>query len=151
MLLVLVSLFGVFRFNVDVALTIWALVGFAVVYLMFVFINYITMPRKQVIISTKVELSSPPRILRSVQNYRLKVSSEKHFEEKGISKSVRMDELIMSFNQKDHPDAYSYCLEVIGHHMEQCITSAENLHPDADVSGSPLLLPPEIKKLGIKD
>ena len=109
--------------------------------------NHFKNPKKQVHITTKVELTAPPRLLKSVRNYKLKVSSVKHLEEKGISRSIQMDELLMSFNDKDHPNAYDYCLQVISNHMNVCLENAEKTHPDADVLASPLQLPPALKQL----
>ncbi|NNC82572.1 MAG: hypothetical protein HKN79_03265 [Flavobacteriales bacterium] len=146
-LLITTSLLGVFRFEIDVAWAMWAIVGFIVAYGLFIFLSHWISPKKQVTISTKVELSAPPRILKSVRNYRLKVSTEKHIEEKGRERTIKMDELIMSFNSADHPDAYSYCMQVIGAHMDACLRSAREAHPDAHVTGSQLNLPPEIKQL----
>ncbi|NND94582.1 MAG: hypothetical protein HKN45_06915 [Flavobacteriales bacterium] len=143
----IISFLGVFRFHVDVALAIWAIAGFVMAYSIYLLVSYFIQPAKLITISTKVELKSPPRILKSVQNYRLKVSSEKHIEEKGRERSVKMDELIMSFNSSDHPDAYDYCMRMVSSHMDACIESAKLAHPDAEVIGSPLQLPPEIKLL----
>ena len=109
--------------------------------------NHLKAPKKQIHISTKVELSSPPRLLKRMQNYKLKVSTIKHIEEKGKERSIQMDELHMSFNDKDHPNAYAYCLEVITKHMEVCLETARKSHPDAEVVASPLQLPQTIKQL----
>ncbi|NND93395.1 MAG: hypothetical protein HKN45_00915 [Flavobacteriales bacterium] len=109
--------------------------------------NHFKRPKKHVQISTKVELTAPPRILKRVRNYRLKVTTIKHIEDKGIERSVQMDELLMSFNDKDHPDAYAYCLLVIRNHMKICIETARKSHPDAEIVASPLQLPPDIQRL----
>lgn len=146
-LLVIASIIGVFRFNIDVAMILWALVGFVLAYSVYLIVDHVIKPTKQVRIITKVELKSPPRILKSVQNYRLRVTSEKHYEEKGAERIVKMDELLMSFNSSDHPDAYDYCMRIITSHMEACIESAKLSHPQAEIIGSPLRLPPEIKQL----
>lgn len=109
--------------------------------------NHLKKPKKQVHISTKIELTSPPRLLKIIQNYKLKVSTVKHIEEKGQERSVQMDELQMSFNDKDHPDAYAYCLEVISNHMNACLETARNSHPDSEVLASPMQLPPAMEQL----
>jgi hypothetical protein len=109
--------------------------------------SYIKKPKKQVHISTKIELTSPPRLLKRMQNYKLKVSTMKHIEEKGQERTVQMDELQMSFNDMDHPDAYAYCLEVISRHMDACLETARKSHPDAEILASPMHLPPAIEQL----
>ncbi len=116
-------------------------------YILIQVFNHFKRPKKHVQISTKVELTAPPRILKRVQNYRLKVSTIKHIEHKGIQRTVQMDELLMSFNDKDHPDAYAYCLQVIRNHMNACIETAKRSHPDAEVVASPLQLPPAVEQL----
>lgn len=145
------SLVGVFRFHLDIAMMLWALVGFTVVYLAYLFMSHVTTPKKVVTISTLIELKSPPRVLKHFKNYKLKISFQKHIEAKGESRTVKMDELSISFNEKDHPDAYAYCLELIQRHMASSIDSARIVHPEAEIIESQILLPPEIMRLKGRD
>ena len=148
LLIIIVALvLGVFRLELDLAMSLWAIGGLILAYTLYVLISYLISPKKRVEIVTKVELTTPPLLLRSVKNYRLKVSTSKHIEEKGQERTVQMDELVLSFNQKDHPDAYAYCLQVVTQHMQENLSLARKSHPDAEVVASQLSLPPAIQQL----
>lgn len=147
LVIVIALILGIFRLELDIAMSLWAIGGLILAYSVYVLISYWISPRKRVEIVTKVELTTPPLLLRSVKNYRLKVSTSKHIEEKGKERTVQMDELVLSFNQKDHPDAYGYCLQVVTQHMQENLSLARKTHPDAEVVASQLSLPPAIKQL----
>ena len=137
-ILFLAALLAVLGFDLSEKYSFMIAGAILLTYIIIQVFNHIKSPKKQVHISTKIELTSPPRLLKRMQNYKLKVSTVKHIEEKGHERTVQMDELQMSFNEKDHPDAYSYCLEVISRHMDACLASARKAHPDAEVLASPL-------------
>lgn len=141
-------LLGMFRFELDVAMALWALVGLVVAVGIYMLISHLIAPSKRVEIVTRVELIAPPRLLRNIKNYRLKVSTVKHIEEKGKERTVHMDELNLSFNQQDHPNAYDYCLSVVSKHMEENLALARRSHPDATVEASEISLPPSLKQIG---
>lgn len=146
-ILVAAAALAILGFDMSQRYTFFTVGAIMLLYVLVQWMRYAQQPKREVHIATKVELSSPPRLLKSVQNYKLKVSTSKHIEEKGQERTLLMDEIQMSFNSKDHPDAYAYCLEVIGQHMEASLQAARRAHPDALVVASPLRLPPSIKAL----
>lgn len=149
-LLIAVALVGVLRLEIDLAQVIWACTGLFGLYIIFSIVHHLQKPKEQVHISHKIELKSPPRLLKPFKNYRFKISSEKHIERKGEWRIVKMDELIMTFDEKEHPDIYAYCMELIRGQQEVAESTVRLAHPHASITSKSLVLPESLKKLAAK-
>jgi hypothetical protein len=146
-MLFIVVLFTVrFKFSMNIEAAIMASVFLLLAYILYLYIEYLKQPKTKVTVVTKVKLTSPPALLKSVMTYKLKIESEHHIEDRGKERRVKMDQVMLSFNSKDHPNIYEHCLMIVSRHTESFMSRAEEKYPDAKVESAPLLLPEELKK-----
>lgn len=136
------------RVKMDVNLTtaLLALGALFVVYLLYLWIRYTMEPKRKVTVITKVKFTSPPSLLRSIMTYKLRIETEHHIEEKGQERSVKVDELLLTFNSQDHPNVYEHCLYLVSQHSESCMSLAQSKYPNALVEKAPPSLPEGLQK-----
>gem|GEM_PF-4034123 len=120
------------------------LIGFGA----FLLLNFLvfSLRVKMVTVITKVKFTSPPSLLRSIMTYKLRIETEHHIEEKGQERSVKVDELLLTFNSQDHPNVYEHCLYLVSQHSESCMSLAQSKYPNALVEKAPPSLPEGLQK-----
>lgn len=145
-LIVLVIFFSVFAIKVklDVGNIIFGVGFLGLVYILYMFVEHKIKPKKTVTIISKINLSAPPRLLNSIMTYKLSISVTHQIEDKGESKQVNVDEINLTFNKKDHPDVYNYCLRLIQKETIKNLAVAESMYPHAEVVRGNIELPTEL-------
>ena len=141
-LLVLFILLLAFRLEIklDIAMILYALGALILVSGLWMLIRHLIKPDRTVRLVTSVKLESPPRILSSVKNHKLHIRCEKHLEQKGKLEVIKMDEVVMSFNKKDHPDIQAYSMSLVKDFLNRQQASLTEQYPDSRLLISPFTL-----------
>jgi hypothetical protein len=126
--------------RLDVSKVLYAIGALVLISGLWMLIRYLIKPDRTVRLVTSVTLESPPRILSSVKNHKLHIRCEKHVEEKGKSEIIKMDEVVMTFNKKDHPDIQSYSMSLVKDFLNNQQASLSEQYPDAKLHISPFSL-----------
>jgi hypothetical protein len=124
----------------DVAMILYALGALVLVSGLWMLIHHYIKPDRTVRLVTSVKLESPPRILSSMKNHKLHIRCEKHLEQKGKFEVIKMDEVVMSFNKKDHPDIQAYSMSLVKDFLNKQQASLNEQYPDSELLISPFTL-----------
>ena len=142
-LIIFFSLFAI-KIKLDIAMILFGMGFLGLVYTLYIYVDHKIKPKKTITIINKISLTSPPRLLNSIMTYKLSISVVHQIEDKGETKKVNMDEINLTFNKKDHPDVYNYCLKLIHNETKKNLALANEMYPNASVVKNTLELPPEL-------
>lgn len=145
-LVVLIIFFSVFaiKIKLDVAMILFGMGFLGLVYILYIFVDHKIKPKKTITIISRINLSAPPRLLNAIMTYKLSISVTHQIEDKGESKQVNVDEINLTFNKKDHPDVYNYCLRLIQKETIKNLAIAESMYPNSNVVKGNIELPSEL-------
>lgn len=146
--LAILALFGLivlmFVLRIDIGIDLEKVLYASIIPLVLVglwyLIKHFLKPDRTVRLVTSVVLESPPRILSTLKNHKLHIKCERHIEEKGKVSIIKSDEVIMSFNKKDHPDLQRYSHEIVRDFLENQKSTLRDQYPDSRLLIAPFSL-----------
>lgn len=145
-LIIFIIFFSVFaiKIKLDIAMILFGLGFLGLVYILYIFVDHKIKPKKTITIISRINLTSPPRLLNSIMTYKLSMSVTHQIEDKGESKQINVDEINLTFNKKDHPDVYNYCLRLIQKETIKNLAIAESMYPNSNIVKGNIELPSEL-------
>lgn len=148
-LLAIIIFFSFFaiKIQLDIAMIIFGIAFMGLVYVLYIYAQYKIQPKKTVTIVNRVKLTSPPRLLNSIMTYKLTIEVIHQQVDKGELSQTQMDTIKLSFNKKDHPDVYNYCLNLVKMQSLKSLTQAKLMYPEAEIITGDFVLPEELVKI----